>query len=211
MFGVGKMTFFRNKRLNKYTLKAQEYLSLNYTDSNIPHAGPSCENNNGIRYSERDQVDRFDEQSGARDFYSATNITDILRDSSIADNPMLVLQYLNRNINQTFVDRLLYYINKKGMRDSAVYKEAQVDKRLFSKIASNREYKPSKDTAIALALALELSLDEVNDLLSRAGYTFSHSNKRDIIIEFFFREKIYKLIDVNEILYRLDQKPLGRS
>ena len=81
---------------------------------------------------------------------------------------------------------------------------------MFSKIVTNRDYKPAKDTAIALALALELTLEEANDLLSRAGYTFSHSNKRDIIIEFFFREKIYNLIDANDILYRLDEKLIGR-
>ena len=77
-------------------------------------------------------------------------------------------------------------------------------------MVSNRDYKPSKDTAIALAFALRLSLDEANDLLSRAGYTFSHSNKRDIIIEYFFREGIFNLMDVNEVLYRLDQKIIGR-
>ena len=97
------------------------------------------------------------------------------------------------------------------MRDSEVYKAAQVDKRLFSKMVSNREYKPSKDTAIALALALELSLEEATDMLSRAGYTFSHSNKRDIIIEFFFREKVYNLMDANDVLYRLNQKLIGRA
>ena len=82
---------------------------------------------------------------------------------------------------------------------------------MFSKIISNREYKPSKDTAIAFAIALKLSLDETNDILSRAGYTFSHSNERDIIIEYFFREKIYNLIDINEVLYNLNQKIIGRA
>ena len=76
---------------------------------------------------------------------------------------------------------------------------------------SNAEYKPSKDTVIALAFALKLTLKETEDLLARAGYTFSHSNKRDVIIEYFFREGIHNLIDINEVLYRLNQKIIGRN
>jgi hypothetical protein len=75
---------------------------------------------------------------------------------------------------------------------------------------SDRQYKPSKDTAIAIALALRLTLSEATDMLSRAGYTFSHSNKKDIIVEYFFREQIYKLDDINEVLYNLGQKIIGR-
>ena len=146
-----------------------------------------------------------------KDRYNASEIPRSLRNYSTAGDFNGVLQTLEQSVNQTFVDRLLYYINKKGVRDSEVYKAARVDKRLFSKIVSSREYKPSKDTAIALALALELSLDEANDMLARAGYTFSHSNKRDIIIEYFFREKVYNLMDANDVLYRLNQKLIGRS
>ena len=155
-----------------------------------------------VRYSLKEEP--------SEDHYNASAVSNVLRNYSVAGNYNEMLKTLEQNVNQTFVDRMLYYINLKGLRDSEVYKSAQVDKRLFSKIVSNNEYKPSKDTAIALAMALELSLDEANDLLSRAGYTFSHSNKRDIIIEFFFREKVYNLIDVNEVLYSLNQKLIGR-
>lgn len=75
---------------------------------------------------------------------------------------------------------------------------------------SDRNYKPSKDTAIALTIALELTLKQANDLLSRAGYTLFHSNKRDVIIEYFIREGIHDLSDINEVLYNLDQKIIGR-
>lgn len=175
------------------------------------------------RYSERDTGESLCEkdtpsddiryslkETEPDDRYNASKVTHLLRNYSTAGNFNEVLKDLEENVNQTFVDRLLYYINKKSVRDSKVYKAAQVDKRLFSKMVCNREYKPSKDTAIALALALELPLDEANDMLSRAGYTFSHSNKRDIIIEFFFREKIYNLIDANDVLYSLNQKLIGR-
>ena len=144
------------------------------------------------------------------DPYDVNQVTQLLRGYSDTCNFNEMLQILEKNVNQTFVERLLYYIDEKVVKDSEVYKAAQMDRRLFSKIVSNREYKPSKDTAIALALSLELSLDEANDMLSRAGYTFSHSSKRDIIIEYLFREKVYNLMDVNDVLHRLNQKLIGR-
>lgn len=182
-----------------------------------------------VRYSERETTSTIDKPSnetryslkksvsGTRvtdqdiqDRYNASKVTNLLRSRTTSANVQETLRVLEQNVNQTFVDKLLQHIREKGLRDSAVYKSAQIDKRLFSKMISNHEYRPSKDTAIALALALKLSLDDANDMLSRAGYTFSHSNKRDIIIEFFFREKIYNLFDLNEVLYNLNQKLIGR-
>ncbi len=145
------------------------------------------------------------------DSYDAAEVARLLRNYSNADNFSEMLDVLEKNVNQTFVDRLLYYISQKGVKDSDIYKAAGVDKRLFSKMVSNRLYKPSKDTAISLAMALELPLEEANDMLSRAGYTLSHSNKRDIIVEYFFRERIYNLIDVNDVLYSMGQKIIGRT
>ena len=145
------------------------------------------------------------------DRYDVHKLTSYLRMYSGANNFSELLQKLEDNINQTFVDKLLYHIDRMNIRDSEVYKAAQLDKRLFSKIVSNREYKPSKDTAVALALALRLSIGEADDLLSRAGYTLSHSNKRDVVIEYFFRDKIYDLVLINEVLYNLDMKTIGRN
>lgn len=191
------------------------------TDPTVQHQTRDSD----IRYSDRDTGEQRREPDTSSgnikyslrkkpkpvDPYNASEVTRLLRNYSTATNFGEMLRSLEESVNQTFVDRLLHYINEKGVRDSEIYKAAQVDKRLFSKMVSNREYKPSKDTAIALALALELSLDEANDMLSRAGYTFSHSNKRDIIIEFFFREKVYNLMDANDVLYRLNQKLIGRN
>lgn len=205
------------------TTVKQQKKKTESTDPTVKHQYRDSD----IRYSDRDTGERYSTQetdvsSGnikyslrkkpkPEDPYNASEVTRLLRNYSTAGNFNEMLRTLEQSVNQTFVDRLLHYINEKGVRDSEVYKAAQVDKRLFSKMVSNREYKPSKDTAIALALALELSLDEANDMLSRAGYTFSHSNKRDIIIEFFFREKVYNLMDANDVLYRLNQKLIGRS
>ena len=111
----------------------------------------------------------------------------------------------------SFTEELIRLIGESGRKDSAIYKAADIDKRLFSKIMSDYEYKPSKDTAIALALALRLSFEQMQDLISRAGYTVTHSSKRDLIIEFFFKKKQYRLLELNDALYRFGEKPLGRT
>ena len=157
-----------------------------------------------IKFSDRDVQYSF------RDNYDSQSIDRAVRSLSSSDSPLKALRTLEINTNMNFVDKMLDYINIKHMRDSDVYKAAQVDRRLFSKIVSDRTYKPAKDTCIALSLALQLSLSEANDILSRAGYVLSHSSKRDIVIEYFFREHVYNLNDVNEILFRLEQKLIGR-
>lgn len=147
----------------------------------------------------------------SRDSYDAEEALRILRGCDAAADPQTVLNDLEEKTDCSFVDKLLEHINRNGLQPALVYKAAQVDKRLFSKIIADREYKPSKDTAIALLLALHLDIDEACEMLARAGYTLSHSSKRDIIIEFCFRERIFNLMDVNDILYRLRQKLIGRG
>lgn len=117
---------------------------------------------------------------------------------------------LEKVVNQTFVDKVNEYIQKRELSVTSVYKAAQMDRRLFSKVMSDHEYKPSKDTAIAISLALHLTVDEVTDLLDRAGYSLSTSSKRDIVIEYFFREHIYDLTDINMVLDKLEMKSIGR-
>lgn len=157
-----------------------------------------------VKYSDRDV------KYSLRDNYDSGSIDRAVRSLSSTDSPLRAIRTLEDNTNMSFVDKMLDYINIKHLRDSDVYKAAQVDRRLFSKIVSDRSYKPAKDTCIALSLALKLSLSEANDILSRAGYVLSHSSKRDVVIEYFFREQIYNLNDVNEVLFRLEQKLIGR-
>ena len=160
----------------------------------------------GFASAQSEVIAKFNE--GAKAVQAAQEQMEAIRTLEAAD----MLKDLPDKLKQTdagFSETLLKLIDNSGKKDSEIYKKANLSKQHFSKIRNNPDYKPTKQTAIALALALELDLEQTKDLIGRAGYALSNSSKFDLIIRYFIEQKIYNVVDINIALYEFDQSLLG--
>jgi len=163
--------------------QVNEYLQFNYEEEPL----------------EPKQVLYMEYQRSAAPFYQEDKVSSVEKETE----PWL------SHLDESFSQSLLKLIDSKGKTDIEVYKKANLDRKLFSKIRSDKGYMPSKTTALALAIALELSYEETNDLLRCAGFTLSNSQKLDVIVTYFIKHKDYDIYKINTILFSLDLKTLG--
>ena len=149
--------------------------------------------------------DNFETDERIKDSYNK-RMPSVQFTSNLLFNKSISEEGLFEDMALSFQEILFRYIDKLGLDDVLVYKKANIDRKLFSKIKSNVSYKPSKMTAISFVVALELTLEEANDFLASAGYVLSMSSKFDVIIKYFIERQVYDFYEINQVLFTFNQK-----
>lgn len=180
------------------------YIDDNYVDEHTDNYSARISRMNVFRTKES-----VYETAGCEETDDEIDLLTAAAPMAVAVEKSMSLDDALNQIDESFSEMLLRKIDESGMTDAECYKKANIDRKLFSKIRSDKLYKPSKPTAIAFAIALELSLEETKDMLMKAGFALSHSNKFDIIIEFFISQGNYNVFEINEALFAFDQSLIG--
>ena len=204
----GKEAFALSEKLFK---SVSSYIDENYIRSKtLDEYGP--ENTYAARLERRRIRERRKQSDRIReDMYPSQALEECLAMPAMAPAPMDSDDWgqLLKDLDAGFSETLLKLIDRSGKKDSEIYKKANVDRKLFSKIRNNMDYKPSKTTALAFAFALELDVDETKDFIGRAGFALSHSSKFDVIVEYFLVNRNYNVFELNEVLFAFDQPLIG--
>ena len=204
----GKEAFALSEKLFK---SVSSYIDENYIRSKtLDEYGP--ENTYAARLERRRIRERQKQNNRIHeDMYPSQALEECLAMPAMAPAPMDADDWgqLMKSLDAGFSETLLKLIDRTGKKDSEIYKKANVDRKLFSKIRNNMDYKPSKTTALAFAFALELDVDETKDFIGRAGFALSHSSKFDVIVEYFLVNRNYNVFELNEVLFAFDQPLIG--
>ena len=204
-------TLFRGKKLAQMTAAAAAYVKSHYQEHKVSpiHHTASDAKDNGIRYSLRGSSEDANAQySISRNTHSLSSAMRLFKETQDKD---VLLNVLDANKAPSFTDSVMSYMRENSLSSASVYRRAQIDRRLFSKMLSDRDFHPSKDTALAITFALHLPYFQATDLLCRSGYALSHSSRRDLILEYFLKEQIFDLNEINEVLDRLGERIIGRK
>ena len=190
----------------KLLAEVKEYIDNNYIneDSNHILKRRNLERARRVRESYKTLYGSYDSEKAGESFFTdeICLINEPFERNSNLDDEL-------KNLDESFTEMLLRMIDEKGITDVECYKKANVDRKVFSKIRNVKNYRPSKTTAVAFAIALELPLDKAKKMIETAGYSLTHNNKFDVIIEYFIKNKKYDIFEINEVLFEFDQRLLG--
>lgn len=215
LISSGTFGFPKDRVLSIATAAIRDYLTV--TDGEL--AVYLCiYDRDAYKISRRGELERFIQASGEESFLECKSARLSVEDSLCfealpcearsCEAPEDLGAWL-KNQDDSFAVTLLKLIDRKNMTEVQCYKRANVSKKTFWKINNEPKYKPSKQTVLAFAIALELTLEETEDLLRTVGFSLSHSNTFDMIIEFYIRRGIYDIYEINAALYQFDQICLG--
>ena len=208
----GRQEFFTGKKLFR---DVKEYIDDHYAETHV---------RKNVEYR-REKLWRRDEEKALEmdqslfadgaELYDGMSVSCTAPEPEEAPRPAFAPKTdwseLVKQTDEGFSAALLRMIDERGMTDAQCYKKANVDRRLFSKIRSDPDYRPSKPTALAFAVALELTLPETREFLGKAGFALTRSSKMDLVLEYCIKEGVYDVIRINEVLFDLDLPLLGNS